>query len=258
MIDSHAHLGADELFPHIDEVLKRALQSGIAAIINICTDPATLQRGLDLRKKYPWVYNCAATTPHDVQKEGEAVFPLIAHHARQGDLIAIGETGLDYHYSHSPHAIQKDFLRRYLKLALECELPVVIHCRDAFADLFQILDQEYIGQGRHALGVLHCFTGTIAEAEAVISRGWFLSLSGIVTFKKSEALREIAKFVPLSQLLIETDAPYLAPQSRRGKINEPSYMIETASLIASVKNLTVQELIAATAANARQIFNLPS
>ena len=193
MIDSHAHLGADDLFENIDEVLARAKNAGISEIVNICTNLVTLERGLALRKKFPWIYNAAATTPHDVEKEGEEVFPHIAYHAIKGDLNAIGETGLDYHYTHSAPEIQKLYLRRYLRLALECQLPVVIHCRDAFTDFFEILDQEYTIGGKHAPGVLHCFTGTVAEAEAVISRGWFLSLSGIVTFKKSEMLREVAK-----------------------------------------------------------------
>ncbi|MBA2728218.1 MAG: TatD family hydrolase, partial [Parachlamydiaceae bacterium] len=256
MIDSHAHLGSDELFEDIDEVLFRAKAAGISAIVNICTNPLTLERGLALRMKYPWIYNAAATTPHDVEKEGKEVFARIAYHAIKGDLHAIGETGLDYHYTHSSPEIQKQYLRRYLRLALECKLPVVIHCRDAFNDFFEILDQEYMIGGKHAPGVLHCFTGTVSEAEAVISRGWVLSLSGIVTFKKSDVLREVAKLVPLHQLLIETDAPYLAPQSHRGKPNEPAFIAETAALIADVKNITLEEVIKQTANNARKLFNL--
>jgi TatD DNase family protein len=256
MIDSHAHLGSEELFTDIDEILARAKAAGLAAIVNICTDPLTLERGLELRKKYPWIYNAAATTPHDVDKEGEEVFPRIAYHAMKGDLHAIGETGLDYHYTHSSRETQKHYLRRYLQLALECKLPVVIHCRDAFADFFEILDQEYTIKGKHAPGVLHCFTGTVAEAEAVISRGWYLSLSGIVTFKKSETLREVARMVPLQQLLIETDAPYLAPQSHRGKLNEPAFVAETAAFVSSVKNISVEEVVSQTADNARRLFGI--
>ena len=256
MIDSHAHLSSDELYIDIDEVLARAKTAKISSILNICTDPLTLERGIALRKKYPWIYNAAATTPHDVEKEGAEVFSRIAYHALKGDLHAIGETGLDYHYAHSKPEIQKEYLRRYLRLAIECQLPVVIHCREAFADFFEILDQEYKVNEKHAAGVLHCFTGTIIEAEAVIARGWYLSLSGIVTFKKSEVLRDVAKIVPLSQLLIETDAPYLAPQSQRGKMNEPAFIDETAAMIASVKNISLSELIEQTAQNARQLFKI--
>ncbi len=250
MIDSHAHL-TSSVYPEVDLLLSRAKVAGIEAIVNICTDPLTLERGVELRKRYPWIYNVAATTPHDVEKEGEACFGSIAGHARAGDLVAVGETGLDYHYEHSNREIQQLFLRRYLKLALECKLPVVIHCREAFTDLFAILDQEYAG----ALGVLHCFTGTSSEAEQVIERGWYLSLSGIVTFKKSEELRQVALKVPLERLLIETDTPYLAPQSRRGKQNEPAFLLETAACIAQVRGIPVEEVAKATAANAKRLFD---
>jgi TatD DNase family protein len=255
-IDSHAHLTSSAVYPEVDEVLVRAKTAGLEAIVNICTDALTLERGIELAKKYPWIYNTAATTPHDVEKEGEQMFSGIAQHARSGNLVAIGETGLDYHYNHSAPEIQRHFLKRYLHLALECHLPIVIHCRDAFKDFFEILDAEYLVNNRHAPGVLHCFTGTIEEAQEVLDRGWYLSLSGIVTFKKSEELREVAKMTPLSQLLIETDTPYLAPQGKRGRQNEPSYLPETASLVAKVKNIPLEELAKATVANAMNLFQI--
>lgn len=257
-IDSHAHLSSPQTWPSIEEILDRAKNVGLSQIINICTDADTLENGLELAKKYPWIYNAAATTPHDVDKEGEAVFPLIEKHARAGDLVAIGETGLDYFYEHSAKETQKAFTVKYLHLALECNLPVVIHCRDAFSDFFEILDAEYTTNGKHAPGVLHCFTGTLSEAEQVIKRGWHLSLSGIVTFKRSKELRKVAKIVPLNQLLIETDTPYLAPQSHRGKQNEPGYLPETAQLIADLKGVSLKELAQATVHNAQTLFKLPT
>lgn len=253
-IDSHAHLTSSKIFDEVDSVLERAKAAEVSTIVNICTDITSLEKGLELSKRYPWVVNTASTTPHDVEKEGDEQFPLIAYHAKQGNLVAIGETGLDYHYEHSPRETQKHFLRRYLQLALECQLPVVIHCREAFEDFFNVLDSHYIINGKHAPGVLHCFTGTLSEAQNVIERGWFLSLSGIVTFKKSYELHEVAKMVPLSQLLIETDSPYLAPQSRRGKPNEPSYLPEIAAFVAGLKNLPIEEVAQATADNARRLF----
>jgi TatD DNase family protein len=251
-IDSHAHLTSSDVYDNVDEMLQRAQEAGITQIVNICTDPETLQRGILLRQKYPFVYNTASTTPHDVEAEGESVFPLIEKHAKNGDLVAIGETGLDYHYQHSPRELQQHFLKRYLHLALECRLPVVIHCREAFDDFFKMIDTEYHG----APGVLHCFTGTVKEAEEVIKRGWYLSLSGIVTFKKSEGLREVAKIVPLEQLFIETDTPYLAPQSRRGKINEPAFLPEIAQCIAEVKGIPVAEVARVTKSNVERLFAL--
>lgn len=255
-IDSHAHLTGLPTFEEIDNILQRAQDANVKTIINICTDADTLERGLLLSKKYPWIFNTAATTPHDVEREGEQLFPLMAKHARRRDLVAVGETGLDYHYKHSPPETQKRFLRKYLHLALECDLPVVIHCRDAFDDFFEILDAEYKIDNRLAPGVLHCFTGTVSEAEQVIERGWYLSLSGIVTFKKSEELQQVAKMVPMDQLLIETDTPYLAPQSKRGKTNEPSYLPETAEKIAQIKRVSVEQITQSTAENARTLFKI--
>ena len=256
MIDSHAHLTSSSVYAEIDSILARAQAAGVTTIINICTDQDTLKKGFELSEKYSWIHNAGATTPHDVEKEGEIFFPLVAEHARNRDLIAVGETGLDYHYKHSPPETQKEFLRKYLHLAMECRLPVIIHCRDAFADFFTILDAEYVKNDKHYPGVLHCFTGTVKEAEQVISRGWYLSLSGIVTFKKSEELREVAKVVPLEQLLIETDTPYLAPQSKRGKPNEPSYLLEIVNEIAAIKKISPEEVINTTAANVQQLFSI--
>jgi TatD DNase family protein len=250
MIDSHAHLTSNAVIDHIDDVLARAKLAGITSIVNICTDAETLWRGLELKKRYPWIYNAAATTPHDVDKEGSLLFETMAQHARSGYLVAVGETGLDYHYEHSNRKNQQTFLKRYLNLALECNLPIIIHCREAFDDFFTIIDEYY----PQAPGILHCFTGTLAEAKEVLNRGWALSLSGIVTFKKSDELREVAKIVPLNQLLIETDTPYLAPQSHRGKPNEPAYLPEVAAVIAKAKGIPIEEVATATASNARRLF----
>lgn len=256
-IDSHAHLTCDEnIFTQIHDILTRASDASVKKIVNICTTVESLSRAIALKEQYPWVYNSAAITPHDVEKIGESAFPIIADHAKSGHLVAIGETGLDYYYTHSSPEIQKKFLIRYLHLALENKLPVVIHCREAFRDFFQILDQEYVVNKSHAPGVLHCFTGTIREAEEVLERGFYLSLSGIVTFKKSIELQEVAKIVPLNQLLIETDTPYLAPNSKRGKPNEPSFILETAAFIAKLKGISTEELLKATSQNTSTLFSL--
>ncbi len=249
--DSHAHLTSPEVMEEVDEVVDRALKASVSRIVNICTDRASLEAGLALVKRHSNVFNAGATTPHDVEKEGEELFPLFESHARRGDFVAIGETGLDYHYNHSPRELQQEFLRRYFRLASECKLPIIIHCREAFAAFFRILDESYSG-----LGILHCFTGTVEEASEVVKRGWFVSFSGIVTFKRSDALREAAKVVPLGQLLIETDTPYLAPQSHRGKKNEPAYLPEVAQVIAQIKGIPVEEIAAATYENASRLFSV--
>lgn len=247
IIDSHAHL----TFSGLDTkaLLERAQKAGVSKIVNICTNPDELKRGIALKKDYPWIYNVASTTPHDVSKEGEQHFEFFKNHTEQ--LVAIGETGLDYYYEHSDKETQQKFLRRYFQLAKKVNLPVVIHCRDAFADFFKIQDEEFDGPG-----VLHCFTGNMEDAHQVIERGWFLSLSGIVTFKKSVELQEVAKMVPLHQLLIETDTPYLAPMPYRGKPNEPAYLVETAKFIADLREMSFEELTDQTAQNASLLFNL--
>ena len=255
--DSHAHLTSSALFEQVDAVITAAQAAGVNQIINICTDQASLEKGILLSKQYPWIYNTAATHPHDAEADGEQQLPFFTQAARNGDIVAIGETGLDYHYNHSSKEMQQKYLRSYLQLALECRLPVVIHCREAFVDFFKILDEEYVVNGKHAPGVLHCFTGTLDEAKQVLDRGWYLSLSGIVTFKKSEELREVARIAPLDRLLIETDAPYLAPQSFRGKPNQPAYLPETAAAVAAAKGISVEQLAKATFQNARALFKLP-
>jgi len=249
LVDSHAHLVHKGMESPLDPLLARAQAAGIQRIINISTNLEELEAALLLKQSYPWIDHACAITPHDVAQLGETQFDAIAVHARQGHLIALGETGLDYHYMHAPKQLQQEFLERYFELAKECSLPVIIHCREAFADFFSILDQASVTQG-----VLHCFTGTLEDAHAVIERGWMLSLSGIVTFKNSVGLQEIAKWVPLESLLIETDAPYLAPHPYRGRSNEPAYLVHTAQYLAHLKGISFQELAQATAENAARLF----
>lgn len=253
LFDSHAHLSSPELLPHIGEILKRSQHAGVEWIANICTDLETLREGIKLAQNHKGICNVGATTPHDAETEGEANFSVFEEAARGGLLAAIGETGLDYHYANLDKGVQQKFLRRYLRLAAELKLPVVFHCREAFADLFSIADSEY---PKGAPAILHCFTGTMEEAEQVWQRGWLLSLSGIVTFKKSEALRRVAKEAPINQLLIETDAPYLAPQSKRGKMNEPAFVGEIAACIAAARGESVEHIAKMTKENGIRVFHL--
>lgn len=252
LYDSHAHISGPELLPEMDAIVERAEKNGVRHIVNIATDPTTLKEGLKLEKRFSSIKNAGATTPHDVEKEGEMAFPLFEEAAKNKLLVAVGETGLEYYYKELDREMQKRFLVRYLHLAAECDLPVIFHCREAFEDLFTIVDAEY---PKKAPAILHCFTGNEREAEGVLDRGWYLSLSGIVTFKKSDALREVAKMTPLNQLLIETDAPYLAPQSKRGKQNEPAFLKETAECIAEVKKISLDELAYHTTQNAKRLFD---
>jgi TatD DNase family protein len=252
LIDSHAHLGYDALYENIEAVLARAEEAGVVKIVNICTDRLTAERGLALSQLHPNIYNVGSTTPHDVREDGDNDFAFFTELAQKKHLVAIGETGLDYYYQHSPKQQQQEFLCRYFALAKECSLPVVIHCRDAFEDLFTLADQHYKGCPL----LLHCFTGGVIEVKKAIDRGWKISFSGIVTFKKSHSLQEAARYTPLDSLMIETDSPYLAPQSKRKTSNEPSFIIETAEVVAGLKNIAIEEFGAATFANTSSFFNL--
>ncbi|MEM8727299.1 MAG: TatD family hydrolase [Chlamydiota bacterium] len=250
--DSHAHLTSEPIFGALDEILQRAKERQVERIFNICTDKVSLRRGLELAAREERIHSVGATPPQTVEQQGELYFPLFEAAAKEGKLVAIGETGLDYHHRQSPKEIQRTFLIRYLRLAAKCLLPVVIHCRDAFADLYAIAG-DHFPEGQI---VLHCFTGTMNDAERALEKGWMLSFSGIVTFKRSEELRAIAREVPIDRMLIETDSPYLAPQSMRGQTNEPSFIHETAQTIAAVKGLAVEEAARITSGNARRFFKL--
>ncbi len=250
-IDSHAHLGSEELFSHVPELLKRALSVGVEAIVNICTDELTLQRGLILKEAHPEIFLAASSTPHDGGEEADRMFVEVEKAARAKKLVAIGETGLDYYYEHISKEEQKKYLIKYFHLAKEVNLPIIFHCREAFADLFTFAQAEYF-QGP---ALLHCFTGTVEEAKKVLDLGWFISFSGIITFKKSEALREVLQYVPLDRMMIETDAPYLAPNSKRGKTNESSFIVETAEMIAKIKQTSLDLVAKHTKENARAFFS---
>lgn len=251
-LDSHAHLTCDPIFKNLDAIIERAKEKNVVTIINVCTDEITLKRGLDLKEEYSWIYHIGATPPQDAKEEGERYFSLFERVARKGMLIAIGETGLDYYYERSSKAMQQGLLVRNFSLAQECGLPVVIHCRNAFKDLFLFAKREFL-EGKIAL---HCFTGSLMEAERAIERGWLISFSGIITFKKSDELRHVVKQIPLQHILIETDSPYLAPQSNRGKTNEPSFIQETAQTIANIKGITLDEVAEETQRNGKRFFQL--
>jgi len=262
-VDSHAHVGDEALFQDKELILKRAAQTRVQVIVDICTDQKTLARGLELQQNSGFLKEigvqialAAAITPHDVATQEQGFFEEIAKQAMQKTLVAIGETGLDYYYEHSPKELQKASLVRHVQLALKTNLPVIFHCRDAFQDLFSLADVEYSSQRGHRSALLHCFTGTLSEARQALDRGWLISLSGIITFKKSEDLRKVVEYIPLDRMCLETDAPFLAPQSKRGKLNEPSFLPEIAEKIAEIKKVPLEEVEENTSLNAISFFSL--
>jgi len=238
------------MLPELDKTMDLAKQAGVDKIINICTDAASLEAGLAAAKKHKGLFNTAATTPHDVEEEGESFLPIVEKSVE--GLVAIGETGLDYFYEHSPKKLQQLYLEKYFALALQVDLPIIFHCREAFDDLFAVADGMFDGKP----AVLHCFTGTKDEAKRCLDRGWMISFSGIITFKKSAEIREVVSYVPMEHIFIETDSPYLAPQCKRGKPNEPAYVVEVAEKVAEIKELPLEEIEKVTSENISRFFRI--
>jgi len=256
LIDSHAHLDASEFGGDRAAMLERARAAGVSTILTVGIG-ATLDeiRGaITLAEQHDWIFAAAGFHPHDANAAGDAELAALAELMRHPRVVAWGEIGLDYHYDHSPRDVQARVFSQQLKLARAAKLPVIIHCREAWADCLDILDRDWRSSGLG--GILHCFSGTAAEARRGIEMGFLISFAGNVTFPKSQALRDVARELPLSSLLIETDAPYLAPPPHRGRRNEPAFVAEVARTLATVRDLPVAEIAAATRDNFSRMFSI--
>lgn len=257
-IDSHAHIDGKEYDGDRDEVVKRAREAGVCAILNVGTgDPqsGSLERAVRVAEEYPNVYAAIGVHPHDARLFDEEAAERILGLVKQSScVIAWGEIGLDYHYDHSPRERQREVFAWQLRLAREAGLPVVIHSRAADEDTVDILRSEWAEAAEG--GVMHCFGGSRRMMEQVIELGFMISFAGNVTFKKAEDLREVARHVPLERLLIETDCPYLTPVPFRGRRNEPALVIEVARFLAEIHGLTTEELGRRTASNFLRFFSL--
>ena len=251
LIDTHCHLEMDEFNNDRDAMIRRARDAGLEALITIGSDLAGNAGGFALSEKYDFVYAAVGFHPHDAKDFTEEIFNQIKEWAtpRGGKVVAIGEIGLDYHYDHSPRAVQQEVFRKQLAFAKEVDLPVVIHSREAEKDTLEILRQSGVKKG-----VFHCFSGDRKMAEQVMEMGFHISIAGPVTFKKATGLHEIARIIPDTSLLIETDAPYLTPEPFRGKRNEPSYLVHTAAAIAALRGVTLEDIARITTLNAKASF----
>lgn len=253
LIDTHCHLDFPELAPQRDDVLNRARAAGVVRMISISTHASRFAGIRAIAEAHDDVYCSLGVHPHHSGEEGELVEKdWLVKESQHTKVVGLGETGLDYYYNNSPKELQIESFRRHIQAALETNLPLIVHTRDADADTNEILKHE--GQGR-LRGLLHCFSSTRKLAEQALDMGLYISLSGIVTFKKSEELRNIAKDIPLNRLLVETDAPFLAPMPHRGKPNEPAYVVHTAACVAEVKGVSLEELGRITTQNALSLFN---
>lgn len=256
-IDSHAHIDGREFDGDRDEVIQRAHAAGVSLILNVGTgDPhsGVFERAVELGRQHDSVYTAIGTHPHDARLYDDAAEQKTKNLINNDHVIAWGEIGLDFHYDNSPRDVQIEVFKRQLRAARECNLPVVIHTREAEAETIETLKSEYEGAQRR--GVFHCFSGSMELAQHAIEIGFMISFSGIVTFKKAEDLREVAKQVPLERLLIETDCPYLTPIPYRGKRNEPAYVAEVARCLAGIHNVELEQMARITSENFNRFFGL--
>jgi TatD DNase family protein len=252
LIDSHCHLDFPDFAGELDAVIARARAAGIAHIVTISTRVRRHGEVLAVAERFPEVYCSVGTHPHNAHEELDVAAEHLVERSRHPKVVAIGEAGLDYHYDTSPRDAQKQGFRSHIAAARITGLPLVIHSRDADEDMAKILEEETEKGAFPA--VLHCFTGGPELARRAIALGLSISFTGILTFKKSDGLRAIAESLPADRILVETDAPYLAPGPHRGKRNEPAYVVETARVLAEVRGVSTDEIAGLTTDNFFRLF----
>src|SRR5579864_2157764 len=253
VVDTHCHLADPRLRGEVDDVLARAREAGVRTIVavgaigSIETDRMTVE----MAERHPDVWAAVGVHPHDAKDCDSTRIAQLRELARAPKVVAIGESGLDFHYMHSPAEAQEESLRRHLELAAEMEKPIVIHCRDGEQRLVEIVRE--IGIPPRG-GVIHCFTGDEAAAREFLALGFYISFSGILTFKNAGSIREAARVVPEDRVVVETDAPYLAPEPYRGKCNEPAYVVRTLEILARARDIDADTLAAQITSNAARLF----
>src|SRR6267142_2257994 len=257
-IDSHAHIDGPEYDGDRDEVIQRARDAGVRAILNVGTgDPhsGALERAIQLAEDHDDIFAAVGTHPHDARLFDDAAAERIKKLIKESSrVIAWGEIGLDYHYDNSPRDVQREVFRRQLRLAREAGLPVIIHTREAEDDTIEILRSEW--SDANLRGIMHCFSGSLQLAEAALDLGFLISFAGVLTFKKADELRDVARHVPLDRLLIETDCPYLTPVPFRGRRNEPAHVVEVARCLAGIHDKSFDEMGDITTNNFARLFGL--
>ncbi len=252
LIDSHCHLDFPDFAAELDAVILRARQAGIGRMVTICTRVRRQAEVLAIAERFPDVYCSVGTHPHYAHEELDVSVADLVARTQLPKVVALGEAGLDYHYENSPREAQERGFRTHIAAARETGLPLVIHSREADEDTARILEQE-MQRGAFA-AVLHCFTGGPDLARRAVALGHFISFTGILTFKNSSALRAIAAELPADRILVETDAPYLAPGRHRGKRNEPAFVVETANVLAEARGVSFEEIARHTSENFFRLF----
>ncbi len=252
LIDTHCHLDFPDFDSERDDIVARALAAGVGQMITISTRVKKIDQIRAIAETYAPVFFSVGTHPHNAAEEIDIALDELISQSRHPKCVAIGEAGLDYFYDHAPRDIQATVFRRHIDAARQTGLPLVIHSRDADENMATILSEE-TGKGAFPF-LLHCFSAGAELARIGVALGGYVSFSGIVTFPKSEELRDIAKTIPQDRLLVETDAPYLAPKNWRGKRNEPSYVVQTAAIVGQTIGLSAQEVADVTTQNAFRCF----
>jgi TatD DNase family protein len=261
-VDSHAHLDGKQFDSDRDEVIRRAQEAGIQAIVAIGNGdgPPVLDAGIQLAEKHPFMYATLGIHPHEAKLASDSAYTEMERLARHPKVIAWGEIGLDYYYDHSPRETQQQVFTRQMDLAAAASLPIVIHCRpsegtdDAWEDCLRLIQNYWAPKGIG--GILHCFTGTWPHARQALDMGFIVSFAGNITFPKAQQIRDAAAQVPLDRILIETDCPYLAPVPHRGKRNEPSFVRETARKVGELRGKTMEEIGELTSRNFYNFFKI--
>ncbi len=256
LIDSHAHIDDSRFDEDREAMFGRARAAGVTTLLAIGTGPGPhkLDAALPFAEAYEWIYTTVGIHPHEAKDVTQAHLDELARLAKHPKVIAWGEIGLDYFYDHSPRDVQERVFREQMALAAAAKLPIIIHCRDAWADCLRVLEEVW--RPTRLGGILHCFTSTLEDARRGIDMGFMISFAGNSTYPKTQNLRDVSKALPMENILIETDAPYLAPLPYRGKRNEPAYVAEVARTLASVRDLAAEEFAARTAGNFRRFFHL--
>ncbi len=255
LFDTHCHLTFDDLACDIDSVIARSIAAGVTGWLTIGTDPNENQKAVELTQKFENLYAAVAIHPHDAKTVTADTIADLKKLATNPKVVAVGETGLDYHYNHSLREDQRRVFAKHLEIAAESNLPVIIHCREAFDDTMALL-QSY-GSGVRKI-VFHCFSGSAEQAKTVLDKGFYISFTGVITFKNAEYTRRAAEVVPLARLMLETDCPYMSPEPmRKQKVNEPALLIHTAKFLAGLKHMPLTDFASAVTATSRNFLGLP-
>jgi TatD DNase family protein len=257
LVDTHAHLDDGQFAADLPDVLARARAAGVAQVVAVATSGPSTAASLALAGEHPPVFATAGVHPNHAAQAAPGEWDEVVRLAGQGRVVGVGETGLDRHWDFTPFALQEDYFARHLGLSRRTGKPVVIHCREAEADVLRMLRDEYDRAGP-LRGVMHSFSGGRDLAGACLAMGLYVSFAGMLTYKNAAALREVAAALPVDRLLVETDSPYLAPVPVRGKRNEPAHVAHTAACLAGLHGVGVDALAERTTANARALFGLPS